>query len=309
MVAAKYSISELHVGKFTDSNDFQCWRVSFRTEVCANTTFLQLAMSWIKEVVMAKSMDDLMTSQSNEGNIFLLLTCDERRAQNMTDFLRGRQLPCMIFDPLQATGASDVAQGRSDLFNICLHSDDVQDFHTRWDQLLLATSEIPQENVLEGLYKMKLRGSVQVQTALAMHDQEIDGDRVMPSYQRLRTVIGQHVDQMIRTRNFKVQNERIETGVVVKSHKGRKGSVERKVGCYQWKATGQCPKGTLAVATMGSIVGNTTQSSSSTSRAPTQTDGRKPYKNNSPRGESPSRLTGKRACKNFFEGKVHGTAV
>ena len=57
----------------------------------------------------------------------------------------------MIYDHFRATGAYDIAQGLSDLFNICLHDDDVQDFDTRWDQVLLPTSEIPQENVIEGL--------------------------------------------------------------------------------------------------------------------------------------------------------------
>ena len=38
-----------------------------------------------------------------------------------------------------------------------------------------------------------------------------------------------HIDQMFRTCNSTAQNERIETGVVVKSLKGRKVSVERKV--------------------------------------------------------------------------------
>ena len=36
----------------------------------------------------------------------------------------------------------------------------------------------------------------------------------------------------------------VERGAVTKSQKGRKASVERKVGeCYQWKAIGQCSKG------------------------------------------------------------------
>ena len=35
---------------------------------------------------------------------------------------------------------------------------------------------------------------------------------------------------MIRMRNFKARNERIETGGLVKSHEGRKVSVERRVG-------------------------------------------------------------------------------
>ena len=55
----------------------------------------------------------------------------------------------------------------------------------------------------------------------------------MPSYQRLKTMV-RHIDQMIRMRNFKARKERIETGVLVKSHLGRKVSVEREVGeCYQ----------------------------------------------------------------------------
>ena len=41
-------------------------------------------------------------------------------------------------------------QGLSDLFNICLHDDDIQDFDTRLDQALLTPSEIPTDNVLEG---------------------------------------------------------------------------------------------------------------------------------------------------------------
>ena len=36
----------------------------------------------------------------------------------------------------------------------------------------------------------------------------------------------------------------MERGAVTKSQKGRKSSVERKVGeCYQWKQLGQCSKG------------------------------------------------------------------
>ena len=55
----------------------------------------------------------------------------------------------------------------------------------------------------------------------------------MPSYQRLIEMSGTH--------KLKARNERIETGVLVKSHKGRKVSVERRMGkCFQWKANGQC---------------------------------------------------------------------
>ena len=84
--------------------------------------------------------------------------------------------------------------------------------------------------------------SAQLQTVLALYDREMNRDRVSPSYPRLRTMV-RHIDQTIRTRNFKARNERIETRVLVKSHK-EKVSVERKVGEYfQWRATRQCSKG------------------------------------------------------------------
>ena len=112
----------------------------------------------------------------------------------------------MIHDHFQATGAYDAAQRLSDLFNICLHDDDLQDFDTRLYQVQLTTSEMPQENVFEGLYKMKLQGSAQHQTALAVYDQGMNRDRVLQSYQRLRTLV-RHIDQMIRMRNFEARNK------------------------------------------------------------------------------------------------------
>ena len=47
-------------------------------------------------------------------------------------------------------------QSLSDLFNIRLHNDDVQDFDTRWDRVLLSASEIPTEMILEGLRNSKI---------------------------------------------------------------------------------------------------------------------------------------------------------
>ena len=111
----------------------------------------------------------------------------------------------MIYDHFQATGAYGAKDSQTDLFNICLQNDDVQDFDTRWDQIPSGTSEIPHLKVLEGLYKTKLQDSEQLQTAPAMYNQEWNRDRATPSYQRLRTVV-KHIDQMIKTRNFKAQN-------------------------------------------------------------------------------------------------------
>ena len=83
-----------------------------------------------------------------------------------------------------------------------------------------------------------------LQTVMALCDQESVRILALPSYQRLEAMVRRHIDQMTRTRNVKAPNERIETGVLVESHKGKNVNVERKVReCYQWKAKGQCSKG------------------------------------------------------------------
>ena len=61
-------------------------------------------------------------------------------------------------------------------------------------------------------------------------------------------MVRRHIVQMIRTRNFRARKERIETGVLVKNHKGKNASVKRRVGeCHQWKANGSVQEETLAV--------------------------------------------------------------
>ena len=140
-------------------------------------------MHWIKEVEIAKSIDDLMASQSITGRrdspdhdvlgakiasaLKKLLTqcalpkkskCRRATCSESDRFLRGRQIAYMIYEHFRATGAYEAVQGLSDLFNFRLQNDDVQDFDTRWDQAPLAASEIPAEMFLEGLLQVKITG-------------------------------------------------------------------------------------------------------------------------------------------------------
>ena len=136
----------------------------------------------------------------------------------------------MIYEYSRATGACEAVHCLLELLNIRLQNDDVEDFDTRWYQALLAASEIPTEMVLEGLFKSKLHDSVQLQTVLAFFEQEDVRNNEPPSYHRLKTIVRRRVDQTVRTRNFRARNKTVERGEVTKSQKGRKASVERKVG-------------------------------------------------------------------------------
>ena len=129
----------------------------------------------------------------------------------------------MIYDHLWVAGAHDTVLDSADLFTITLRNDDIQEFHTRWDEILLSMIKIPLDDFLESLYKLW----------------EIHQKIPKPVYQKMKTTVRRSTDQKLRLRNFDARNERIETGAVVTNHRGRRG-VERGQGvCYQWKAKGQ----------------------------------------------------------------------
>ena len=90
-------------------------------------------MLWIKEVEVAKSVNDLMTSQSTEGHAcpdFEMLDAkiasalkriisnqhfrrrvrvEEQTAQKYDRFLRGRQIAFLIYEHFRAAGALEAA--------------------------------------------------------------------------------------------------------------------------------------------------------------------------------------------------------
>ena len=105
--------------------------------------------------------------------------------------------------------------------------------------------------ILERLYKSKLQNSVQLQTVLALYGQETARNNGKTNYLRLTTVVTLHIDQIMRTRNFRVRNDVVERGSVTKSQKGKKAHVERKVGeCFSGRHMDNVPEETHVVSIM-----------------------------------------------------------
>ena len=137
------------------------------------------------------------------------------------------------------TGAHDTVLDYVDFFSVTLRNDDVQEFDTRWDEVLLFMSKIPSDDILESLYKLRIRESDQFKTELELYDMEIHQKISMPNYQKLKTTVKRSKDQKLRLRKFDAWHGRIEIGAVVKNRKGLSGVKGGKDICYQWKENGQ----------------------------------------------------------------------
>ena len=63
---SQLQISKLQFDKFPTPSTFSCWKIRFKTQVSACSSFTSEAMLLIKEVEMVDSVDDLNSSGETE---------------------------------------------------------------------------------------------------------------------------------------------------------------------------------------------------------------------------------------------------
>ena len=100
-------------------------------------------------------------------------------------FFRGRQMAYLIYEYSRVTGANDSVENYADLFTIGLRNDDNQEFDSKWDGILLSMTRIPPGDILEGLYKLRIRESEKLKTVLELYDLEIHQKKAGPEYHRI----------------------------------------------------------------------------------------------------------------------------
>ena len=88
-------------------------------------------------------------------------------------FLPGRQTAYLIYEYFRVTGANDSVENYADLFTVLLRNDDIQEFDSKWDEILLSMTQIPSDDILENLYKLRIRESEKLKTVLELYNMEI----------------------------------------------------------------------------------------------------------------------------------------
>ena len=69
---------------------------------------------------------------------------------------------------------------KADLFTISLRNDDIEEFDSKWDGILLSMTKIPHDDILEGLYKLRVRGFDKLKTVLELYDLETHQKKLEP---------------------------------------------------------------------------------------------------------------------------------
>ena len=129
-----------------------------------------------------------------------------KKPKKRNRFLRGRQIAYLIYEYFWVTGANDSVENYADLFTFALRNDDIQEFDSKWDEILLPMTKIPSDDILEGLYKFRERESEKLKTELELYDLEIHQKKIGPEYHRLKTMVKRSIEQDVRNRNFGARN-------------------------------------------------------------------------------------------------------
>ena len=79
----------------------------------------------------------------------------------------------MSYDYFRVTGAHGTVLDYADLFSVTLRDYNNQEFDTRWDEVLLSMSKVPSDEILESLYKLRIRESDQLKSVLELYDMEV----------------------------------------------------------------------------------------------------------------------------------------
>ena len=91
---------------------------------------------------------------------------NKRPKKRISFFFRGRQIAYLIYEYFRVTGANDSVENYADLFTVGIRNDDIQEFDSKWDGILLSMTKIPPDDILEGLYKLRIRESEKLKTVL-----------------------------------------------------------------------------------------------------------------------------------------------
>ena len=143
----------------------------------------------------------------------------------------------------RVTGANDSVENYADLFTVALRNDDFQEFDSKWDGFFLTVTKIPPDDILENLYKLRIRGSEKLKTVLELYNVEIHQKKAEPDYHRLNTMVKRSIEQNLRFKNFEARNGNYGTNAVVKNQVTKQREQRRLGDCWQWKANGQCSEG------------------------------------------------------------------
>ena len=83
------------------------------------------------------------------------VSLEEQKVHKQDRFLRGRHIAYLIYEQFRVTGTHDSVENYTDLFTNALRNDDIQEFDSKWDGILLSMTKIPHDDIFGRIVQIK----------------------------------------------------------------------------------------------------------------------------------------------------------
>merc|ERR1712002_687140 len=109
---------------------------------------------------------------------------------NPIRILSGRQIAYRIFEHFALPPASKEQMDINHLCNLEIKNDNLRQFDSKWDEIMIQLPEEPPDNWIESMYKKQLEKSVQFAPYMALYKNRIAMQEAKPSYRSLKDLVG-----------------------------------------------------------------------------------------------------------------------
>ena len=238
----RLQISDLHFDKFPTPATFASRKTRFKTEASICSQFPTEAMLWIKEVEMVDSVDDLTSSCSARGiRMPDFEVLDARIASALNRIIHNTQFKRKVsLEERKAQEAGPFPSRKTDrlldrrvlpghwsqrfcrelcrpFFHLFFEMMIFRNSIRNGTEFYLSITKIPSDDILEGLYKLRIRESEKLKTVLELYNMEIHQKNAGLDYHRLKTMVKRSIEQKLRIKNFEARNGNYERNAVVKN--------------------------------------------------------------------------------------------
>ena len=94
-------------------------------------------------------------------------------------------------------------------------------------------TKIPHDDILEGLYKLRIREFEKLKTVLELYDLETHQKKLGPDCHKLKSMVKRRIEQEIRNKNFGARTGNFEKNAVVKNQGTKQTKIPRSVTFVQ----------------------------------------------------------------------------
>ena len=253
--------SSIRLNPFPTPSGYRVWKMRYRKVVASSSSDPDRALEWITKQEEAKSIAELAR---NEGFRTLssklaaaLTSCftgdfarkmqvqEEEYFQATGKLLTGRQLGWYMDRHFQLGDAEGILLEFQDLQAVRLKGDDLSRFQNEWNMTLSGIVNMPDDNILEALYRMQVSKSAQFQSHFMLYENEILHKRTQRDYDQLKQTVKLYLDSKQREHNRK-EMDSPHRGTAVKDKgkgKGKDKSKTLSFDCRQWTREGKCSRG------------------------------------------------------------------